>query len=104
MELLDGICDSISEYELAGVVLDAAASSEVSWQWLHPKSKHPENHTKLDKPQSKQQQRWLQNYCAQLIDRSEESLSLALQQGQDSAGRFVANPAVSCSCSIDYSF
>lgn len=85
VELLDGICDAISEYELAGVASHPAADSKMTWQWLHPKGKRPSTSTRVEKPQLKQQQRRLQNYCAQLIDKSEDSLSAALQQGLSSA-------------------
>lgn len=86
VELLDGICDTVSEYELAGVVSDPTAGSPM-WQWLHSRSKPPSNATKIEKPQLKQQQRRLQNYCAQLIDKTEDELSAALQKGLSSAGR-----------------
>lgn len=99
VELLDGICDIISEYELAGVVSDPG--SQPTWQWLHPKSKHSSNSTKLDKPQLKQQQRRLQNYCAQLIDKAEEGLSSALQKGLSSAGTLAAMYAAS-TCLLDW--
>ena len=97
VELLDGLCDAMSEYELAGVVSDTSAASQVTWQWLHPKSKRPGNVTKVDKPELKQQQRRLQNYCAQLIDKSEDGLSSALQKGLGSAGALPANhPGPDC--------
>ena len=57
------------------------------WQWLHSKSKRPSNATRIEKPQLKQQQRRLQNYCAQLIDKTEDKLSAALQKGLSSAGK-----------------
>lgn len=84
--MLDGLCDTVSKYELAGVPSDHAAGSQPTWQWLHPKSRQLSNSTRLGKAQLKQQQRRLQNDCAQLIDKAEDELSAALQKGLSSAG------------------
>ena len=40
----------------------------------------------MDKAQLKRQQRQLQNFCAQLVDKHEEQLSTALQKGLDAEG------------------
>ena len=85
-ELLDSLCDSMTDYELR-----PATSSNVSdytWQWYHSKhqQKRPPKHTKLDKAQQKQQQRQLQNYCGQLFDKDEEALTTALQKGLSTQG------------------
>ncbi|KAL3150170.1 hypothetical protein ABBQ32_000032 [Trebouxia sp. C0010 RCD-2024] len=85
LEILDGICDAVSEYELAGVHTDHTAGSQSTWQWLPPKSKKLSNSTRLGKSQLKQQQRRLQNDCARLIDKAEDDLTAALQKGSSSA-------------------
>lgn len=78
------------DYELAGVASDLGDQA-VSWQWMHPKHarKRPPKQSNIIKPQMKQQQRRLQNYCAQLVDRHEDELSLALQQGLSAGGKLL---------------
>lgn len=82
VELLDGVCDSMKDYELKSIATDLTDQAE-AWQWIHPKhTQHrPLQDNTTDKAQLKQQQRRLQNYCAQLLDKYEEQMSAALQQG-----------------------
>ncbi|KAL3138203.1 hypothetical protein ABBQ38_005425 [Trebouxia sp. C0009 RCD-2024] len=98
LEILDGICDTVSEYELAGVHTDHTAGSQSTWQWLPPKSKRLSNSTRLGKPQLKQQQRRLQNDCARLIDKAEDDLTTALQKGSSSSGSLDDIHVTSPSC------
>lgn len=80
------MCDSMNGYELAGTPLQS--SNETTWQWFKPKKGQESKVTlqRLDKQQLKRQQRQLQNYCAQLIDKFEDDISTALQQGSNAAG------------------
>lgn len=80
------MCDSMSEYELAGTV--SQPINETTWHWVKPKQGQASNpqSQKLDKQQLKRQQRQLQNYCAQLIDKYEDDISAALQRGSNAAG------------------
>ncbi|KAL0020585.1 hypothetical protein WJX77_006442 [Trebouxia sp. C0004] len=82
VELLDGVCESMKDYELRSVASDLIDQAE-TWQWVHPKhTQHrPLPDSTIDKAQLKQQQRRLQNYCAQLLDKYEEKMSAALQNG-----------------------
>ncbi len=78
----------MKDYELTR--LDSDLDDQASaWQWVHPKShqKRPPKHAKLEKAQLKQQQRKLQNYCAQTLDKHEDQLSAALQQGSSAEGK-----------------
>ena len=80
------MCDAMNEYELAGTTLES--SNETTWHWFKPKTGQ-ENKVelqKLNKQQLKRQQRQLQNYCAQLINKFEDDVSAALQQGSNAAG------------------
>ena len=87
MELLDGVCESMKDYELRSIATDLTDQAE-TWQWIHPKhTQHrPLQDNTTDKAQLKQQQRRLQNYCAQLLDKYEEKMSAALQQGSSAKG------------------
>ena len=80
------MCDSMNGYELAGTTLES--SKETTWHWFKPKKGQEGKVTsqRLDKQQLKRQQRQLQNYCAQLIDKFEDDISTALQQGSNAAG------------------
>lgn len=80
------MCDSMSGYELAGTTSES--SNETTWHWSKPKKGQESKVTsqRLDKQQLKRQQRQLQNYCAQLIDKFEDDISAALQQGSNAAG------------------
>lgn len=87
MELLDGVCESMKDYELRSIATDLTDQAE-TWQWVHPKhtQQRPLQNNTLDKAQLKQQQRRLQNYCAQLLDKYEEKMSAALQKGSSAKG------------------
>lgn len=87
VELLDGMCNSMIEYELAPTA--SGLENGTVWQWLKPKKGQGNNpkSQKLDKQQLKRQQKQLQNYCASLIDRFEDDISAALQQGSNAQGK-----------------
>lgn len=99
MELLDGVCDSMKDYELKSIATDLTDQAE-AWQWIHPKhTQHrPLQDNTTDKAQLKQQQRRLQNYCAQLLDKYEEQMSAALQQGSSAEGDSAALVCASIAC------
>ena len=101
MELLDSVCDSMKDYELKSVATDNEHQA-ATWQWLHPKheqSRPPSNDrdSKIDKAHLKQQQRRLQNYCAQMLDKYEDQLSAALQKGSAAEGKLL------CACKVKLS-
>ena len=69
-------------------VTSSSNASDHSWHWYQSKhqQKRPTRYAKLDKAQQKQQQRQLQNYCGQLVDKHEEALTTALQKGLSTQG------------------
>ena len=89
VELLDGMCNSMTEYELAPTA--SGLNNGTVWLWLKPKKGKGNNpkSQKLDKQQLKRQQKQLQNYCASLIDRFEDDISAALQQGSNAQGKLM---------------
>ncbi len=99
MELLDGVCESMKDYELRPVASDLVDQAE-TWQWVHPKhTQHrPLQDNTTEKAQLKQQQRQLQNYCAQLLDKYEEKMSEALQKGSSAEGNGAALVCASIAC------
>lgn len=90
----------MKDYELKSVATDNEHQA-ATWQWLHPKheQRRPPNNdrdSKIDKAHLKQQQRRLQNYCAQMLDKYEDQLSAALQKGSAAEGK----QPIPCACKV----
>ena len=74
-ELVDGLCKEVGKWELG-----KAGSREI---WYPPKQQNRQKGiTKVDVPtqELKQQQRALENYCGQLLEKNEDEIAEALKK------------------------
>eukprot|EP00884_Botryococcus_braunii_P014551 jgi/Botrbrau1/23097/Bobra.0243s0034.1 len=78
LELLEGLCDSMLEYEFAAS--PATNDTPAQWQWVKSSESKLVGWTRLDKAEKLTRRKELEFYCARLVEVHEDTISAAVRK------------------------